>query len=164
MKGLFTFDRLLVILTIPVAIFLIIVARDAPRANIPQAIGPHVWPIILLGLIIVCALFLFLQTIREKRKSLPSPADSSPKDDMIWHRKPAVSGALTIMGLLLYSVFLQSVGFIICTTLLVMYQARVIQRGRWVRNILSAVIFSCAIYFSFSRLLLVRLPPGLLDW
>ena len=161
MKDLLTFDRLVVILTIPIAVFLIIVAYEAPRPRMPQAIGPHVWPIGILGDKIVCAIFLYLQTIREKRKSLPSPAVSSPDIDRKWYGKPAISGALTIVGLLVYAAFLQSVGFIICTTLLVIYQARVIQRGRWVRNIVSAVIFSFAIYFSFDRLLMVGFPPGL---
>ena len=164
MKDLFTFDRLVVILTIPIAVFLIIVAHEAPRPNMPQAIGPHVWPIGILGLMIVCAIFMYLQTIREKRKSLPSPAVSLPDIDVKWYRKPEMTGVLTIVGLLFYTAFLQPVGFIICTSLLVIYQARVIQRGRWGRNIVSAVIFSCAIYFSFDRLLMVKLPPGLLDW
>ncbi len=164
MKDLFTFDRFVVILTIPVAIFLIIVAHKAPRPNMPQAIGPHVWPIGILGLMIVCAVFLYLQTIREKRKSLPRADTSAPEMDRKWYRKPEMTGVLTIAGLLLYVVSLNAVGFIICTSLLVIYQARVIQKGKWVRNIVSALIFSFAIYFAMSKLLMMRLPPGLLDW
>jgi putative tricarboxylic transport membrane protein len=163
MKGLFTFDRLVAILTIPIAVFLIIVAYKAPRPNMPQIIGPHVWPIGILGLMIVCAIFLYFQTIREKRKSLPKDTSASELE-VKWHRKPEITGVLTIAGLLVYTLFLQSLGFIICTSLLVIYQTRVIQKGKWVRNIASAVIFSLAIYFAMSKLLMMRLPPGLLDW
>jgi hypothetical protein len=158
------FDRIVVFLTIPIAVFLIIVAYEAPRPNMPQAVGPQVWPIGILGLMIICAVFLFLRTIREKREAPLAPGVSSPETVAVWYKKPGLSGALTIAGLLVYAAFLQSVGFIICTTLLVIYQARVIQKGKWPRNIVSAVIFSCAIYFALSKLLMVRLPPGLLDW
>jgi putative tricarboxylic transport membrane protein len=164
MKNLFTFDRFVVILTIPVAIFLIIVAYKAPRPNMPQVIGPHVWPIGILGLMIVCAIFLYLQTIREKRKALPRVETSIPEMDSEWYKRPEMTGVLTIVGLVLYVVSLQAVGFIICTSLLVIYQAQVIQKGKWVRNIVSAVIFSAAIYYAMSKLLMMRLPPGLLDW
>jgi putative tricarboxylic transport membrane protein len=163
MKGLFTFDRLVAILTIPIAVFLIIVAYKAPRPNMPQIIGPHAWPIGILALMIVCAIFLYFQTIREKRKSLPKDTSASELE-VKWHRKPEITGVLTIAGLLVYTLFLQSLGFIICTSLLVIYQTRVIQKGKWVRNIASAVIFSLAIYFAMSKLLMMRLPPGLLDW
>jgi putative tricarboxylic transport membrane protein len=164
MKNLFTFDRLVVILTIPIAVFLIIVAYNAPRPNMPQIVGPHVWPIVILSLMIVCAIFLYLQTIREKREALPQAAASAPEMDRKWYRKPEMTGVLTIAGLVLYTALLESVGFIICTSLLVIFQARVIQKGKWVRNISSAVIFSIAIYFAMSKLLMMRLPPGLLDW
>jgi putative tricarboxylic transport membrane protein len=164
MKNLFTFDRLVAILTIPIAVFLIIVAHEAPRPNMPQAIGPHVWPIGILGLMIVCAVFLYLQTIREKREALSQTAASAPEMDRKWYRNPEMTGVLTIAGLVLYTAFLESVGFIICTSLLVIFQARIIQKGKWVRNIVSGVIFSLAIYFAMSKLLMMRLPPGLLDW
>lgn len=165
MKKLFTFNRLLPILTIPVAVFLITVAHQAPRPNLPQAVGPHVWPIILLSLLIICAVFLFLQAIRDERKSLP-PTEDTPagERDLEWYRKPAITGLYTIVGVLLYAIFLESVGFILCTFLIVLYQTRVIQKGKWFRNIATSLLFSLACYFAMTKLLLMRLPPGLLDW
>jgi Na+/melibiose symporter-like transporter len=164
MKHRIQFDHLVVILTILVGVFLIIVAYKAPTPDIPQQMGPHVWPILILTLLIVCAILLFFQTLSERRKSLPSPDPAPTEGDMKWYRKPEVSAVLTILGLVFYGVFLQSLGFIICTSALAVYQARVLERGRWIRNIVSSVLFSVAIYFSFAKLLMVRLPPGLLDW
>ncbi len=164
MKHRVQFDDWVVILTILGGVFLIIVEYKEPTPDIPQQMGPHVWPILVLTLLIVCAVFLFFHTRSEKRKSLPSPDLSATERDMKWYRKPEVSAVLTILGLVFYGVFLDSLGFIICTSLLAIYQARVLERGRWVRNIVSSVLFSVAIYFSFAKLLMVRLPPGLLDW
>lgn len=162
MKGRVNFDDWVVISTILGGIFLIVVEYKEPTPDIPQQMGPHVWPILVLTLLIVCAIFLFFQSHSEKRKSSASPAPAPTEER--WYRKPEMSGLLTILGLVFYGVFLDSLGFIICTSLLAIYQARVLERGRWVRNIVSSVLFSVAIYFSFAKLLLVRLPPGLLDW
>jgi putative tricarboxylic transport membrane protein len=165
MKKLLTFNRLLPILTIPVAVFLITVAYQAPRPNLPAAVGPHVWPIILLCLLSVCSVFLFLQAIRDERESSPLTEDARARErDLEWYRKPAITGAYTIVGVLLYAILLESVGFIICTFLIVLYQTRVIQKGKWFRNIATSLLFSLACYFAMTKLLLMRLPPGLLDW
>jgi Na+/H+ antiporter NhaD/arsenite permease-like protein len=163
MKRLIQFDCLFAIVAIPVAVFLIIVSYHAPRPEILQKIPPHLWPIGLFGLLILCCLVLLIQALSEKEEPAPSTDRSSPETDRQWYRKPAMSGMLTILGLVLYGVFLKPVGFIICTALLVIYQARILQRGKWVRNIVSAVIFSVATYFT-TKLLLIQLPAGILPW
>ncbi len=165
MKHRIKFDDWVVISTILGGIFLIIMAYKEPTPDIPQQMGPHVWPILVLTLLIICAIFLFFQSHSEKRKSPASP-DLIPTEEREtkWYRKPEMSGLLTILGLVFYGVFLDFLGFIICTSLLAVYQARVLEHGRWVRNIVSSVLFSAGIYFSFAKLLMVRLPPGLLDW
>lgn len=187
MKNVNKFDLLFAVLIMPVSVFLINVAYKTPRPDVLMIVGPHIWPIGLLGILIVCAILLFLQTISERRQPLHSPDPSSieieedgkiikrrielpghtspvtPSDTATkWYRKPELSVILTVLGLLLYGVFLESVGFIICTSLLVIYQSRVLQRGRWVRNIVTGVIFSVVTYVTFSKVLLVTLPPGLL--
>jgi len=168
MKNIFNFNRLVAVLTIPIAMFLIVLAYRAPRPNVPQIVGPHVWPISILGLMIICAIFLFLQTIRKKEGPSPCAAapvsDTDPDVDLKWYRKPEMTAVLTIAGLLVYAFLLGTFGFLICTILLVVYQTRVIQKGHWARNIITAVIFSLAVYFGMTKLLMVNLPPGLLGW
>lgn len=164
MKHLLSFDHLVAILTIPIAIFLIIVEYETPRATIPQAIGPHVWPIGLLGLLIVSAIVLFFHATYVKRKSLPSTDLSSTQTGVKWYKRTWTAVVMIVLGLVLYALFLQSVGFIICTSLLVIYQTRVLQPGRWVRNIVIGVVFSVGVYFIFVKILNVMLPAGLLGW
>ena len=164
MKHSISFDHLVAILAIPIAIFLIIVEYETPRATIPQAIGPHVWPIGLLGLLIVSAIVLFFHATYAKRKSLPSIVLSSTQTGVKWYKRPQMAVVMVLLGLVLYALFLQSVGFIICTFLLVIYQARVLQPGRWVRNIVIGAIFSVSVYFIFVKILNVMLPSGLLGW
>ena len=72
--------------------------------------------------------------------------------------------ALTIAGLVVYALLLETVGFLLCTILLVLYQTRVIQKDHWVRNVATAVIFSLVVYFGMTKLLAVKLPEGFLGW
>jgi putative tricarboxylic transport membrane protein len=71
---------------------------------------------------------------------------------------------LTVAGLLVYALLLEALGFLLSTILLVLYQTRVIQRDHWVRNVVTAVIFSLVLYFGMTRLLSVKLPEGVLGW
>ena len=158
--------RVLPILTIAISIVLILVALQAPRPNIPMAIGPHVWPICILSLLIVCAVALLWQPNRQEPKSLASAESTfgvAPTASR-WYGKPEMAVALTIVGLVVYALLLETVGFLVCTMLLVLYQTRVIQKDHWVRNIATAVIFSPLLYFGMTKLLAVKLPAGFLGW
>jgi hypothetical protein len=158
--------RLVPILTIVISIALIVVALQAPRPNIPMAIGPHVWPICILSLLIVCAVALLWQPNRQEPRSLASAESTSGVAGTAsrLYGKPEMTVALTIVGLVVCALLLETAGFLMCTMLLVLYQARLIQKDHWVRNIATAVIFSALLYFGMTKLLSVKLPEGFLGW
>ncbi len=158
--------RVLPILTIAISIVLVLVALQAPRPNIPMVIGPHVWPICILILLIVCAVALLWQPNRQEPKSLEVAESTSGVAGTAsrWYGKPEMTVALTIVGLVVCALLLETAGFLICTMLLVLYQARLIQKDHWVRNIATAVIFSASLHFGMTRLLAVKLPAGFLGW
>jgi len=165
-KRWLTADRLAAMLTIPIGMALIFVALQAPRPNIPMAIGPHVWPICILILLIACAVPLLWRRAGETEEvplaSLTSTARAAGEPS--WYAKPGMAALLTVGGLLVYALLLEALGFLLCTILLVLYQTRVIQQGRWFRNIATAVIFSLVLYFGMTELLSVKLPAGVLGW
>ena len=75
-----------------------------------------------------------------------------------------MAALLTVAGLVAYTLLLETLGFLLGTILLVLYQTRVIQRGHWVRNVATAVIFSVLLHFGMTQMLAVRLPVGVLGW
>lgn len=166
-KRWLTADRLAAVLTIPIGVVLIFVALQAPRPNIPMVIGPHVWPICILILLIACAVPLLLWRRGGETKEVPlasPPLTAGAAGESSWYAKPAMAALLTVAGLLVYTLLLEALGFLLCTILLVLYQTRVIQQGHWVRNVATAVIFSLVLYFGMTKLLSVKLPVGLLGW
>jgi len=156
------FDPLLALLSIPIAIFLILVELDTPKANIPQAVGPEVMPIGILILIIVTALVLFLQSAYGKGK--PASLNGSEvkgHSSRSW-RKEYQSVILVLAGLGVYGFIVVPLGFILATSFLIIFEARVLQAGRWVRNAVVGFGFSTGVYLTFVKLLNVMLPAGIL--
>ena len=157
------FDRLVAILTIPVAIFLIVVAYQAPRPNIPQAVGPEFLPIAALSLMILCAIVMFIDSTRSMRRSQP-PQDEPVPQPASGRFKTNMTLVLVIAGLAAYAAILDTIGFIISTTLLVIWSARMFEKGKWVRNVIVSLLFSITVYYCFVNLLEVTLPVGVLGW
>jgi hypothetical protein len=153
-------------LSIPISIALIFVALEAPRPNIPMAVGPHVWPICVLILLIACAVPLLRRAAGETNLAPlgPNTSDAGSAVGPNRYGKPEMAALLTVAGLLVCVLLLETLGFLLCTVLLVLYQSRVIQQGHWVRNSVTAVIFSVLLYFGMTKLLAVKLPVGVPGW
>jgi hypothetical protein len=161
-KGWLRFDPMVALLTIPIALFLIIVQLETPKANIPQAVGPEVMPIAVLVLLMVNGVFLFIRSTSAKKKQASSvgadPSGPSPQADQQKYR----GVILVLLGLIVYGFVLVPAGFILATAFLIIFEARVLQPGRWVRNVVVGVGFSTLVYFTFVKLLSVMLPAGIL--
>ncbi len=161
-KSWVRFDPLLALVSIPVAVFLIFVEVETPKANIPQAVGPEVMPIGILLLLIVNAFALFFQTVYGKGKpsSAAPPTAAEPSSEPWFKKYRAV--LLVLAGLILYGLILVPIGFILATTFLIIYEARLLQPGKWVRNVMAGFGVSVGVYLIFVKLLSVMLPAGLL--
>ena len=158
------FDPLVAILTLPIALFFIYYELDTPKANIPQAIGPEVMPIGILCLLIINAVVLFFVAAFGKGKTAADAEEQAQTEEeagATWRDKYQTL-LLVLLGLIVYAVFLVPLGFIICTAFLLLYEARLLQPGHWVRNVLVAVGFSVGVYLTFVKFLNVMLPAGVL--
>jgi len=149
------------VLTIPIAIFLIIVELHTPVANIPQTVGPAAMPIGILVLLMVNAIFLFIQSTSGRKVSASSPTAKPEAPPLPWVKKNR-GIILVILGLVIYGLILVPIGFILATSFLIIYEARVLQPGRWIRNVVLGVGSSALVYFTFIKLLNVMLPAGIL--
>jgi putative tricarboxylic transport membrane protein len=69
---------------------------------------------------------------------------------------------LVLAGLIVYGFILVPVGFILATTLLIIYEARLLQPGKWVRNAGVGFGMGAGVYLIFVKLLNVMLPAGIL--
>lgn len=69
---------------------------------------------------------------------------------------------LIALVMLFYILLLEWIGFLISSILFFILIARLLGYKRWRVNIITALLFSIIIYFSFNYLLQIQLPQGIL--
>ena len=72
--------------------------------------------------------------------------------------------ACVIAGIIAYSLLLDTVGFLICTFLLVAFYLKVIAARRWPVSLTFAAAVALSAHLFFDVLLKAELPRGLLTW
>lgn len=162
-KSIFHFDRVVALCSILIALFLIHSEYNMPSTMIRQTIGPSFMPIaILVALIFSALLILFtsLQTSRKPPEAEPAPVEAPGKTAAGAYK----AMGMIVLGLLVYAVILVPAGFIISTAVLILWQAQVFERGKWIRNLVVGVLFSVLVYYLFVHILEVMLPPGILSF
>ena len=122
--------------------------------------GPRFVPLIVaVGLLVFGALFLLSTTLRR---------------DRYLGKKAAAEGAAThwpttglvVAILVVYAFILDSLGYIVATAFLFPAEAYVLgsrERRKVLRNLAIGLALGVLVFFSFTELLGVRLPDGLLD-
>jgi hypothetical protein len=100
------------------------------------------------------ALILFVQSFLPE-KGLPDKI-SALWQGMKWHRSLTI--ALVLLG---YILGLESIGFILCSSILIFLMLRVLEKYSWGKSIMISVVASAFSYLIFSVLLKVMLPKGI---
>ncbi len=122
--------------------------------------GPRFFPLIVaVGLLVFGALFLLSTTLRRDRYLGEKAAAEGVATD--WPATGIVAATLVV-----YAILLDPLGYIVATALFFPAMAYVLgSRGRRkvLRNLAIGVALGVLVFFSFTELLGVRLPDGLLD-
>lgn len=133
-------------------------AITMPKTAIRQTVGPEVFPIILAVCVMAAAVALFIKTLKEaplltRRSELPEGEKEDRRTQF-----------LALLGIGVYVIALEPLGYILATAILTIYEAAVFEAGHWVRNVLSGIGFSLGVYAIFVNFLNIVLPRGLFGW
>ncbi len=107
------------------------------------------------GFLTLFALILFFKSFSREKEMQTRIA--ALWEGMNWHR--SVTIAVVVLG---YILGLESIGFIICSFLLIFFMLKVLGNYSWGKAVLISVITTAASYLIFSVLLKVTLPKGIL--
>lgn len=149
---------------------LFVMASNIGDAVRPAPIGPATLPKTLSVLLIVSGLGLVLLGLRH-RPVLGIEADvleigeAEAVEGLIHRDEPRVPpGKLAVMVTLFigYALIFIPLGYMLSTTLYLGVVTTFIDRKRWKRNVVFAVVFAVVVYYAFTELLSVRLPVGIL--
>lgn len=109
-----------------------------------EPVGPRPFPLLLLGLMAICAVMMLLR----KPDSVQWPVASTLKKLL----------ALCVM-LIVYGWLFERLGFALCTTLLT-FGIGMLFGARWWAAALSGAVMGISLFYAFDRLLDVTLPVG----
>lgn len=142
------------------AVFLLVVgsffsfeARNLKIGRIVQP-GPGFFPFWLGLALILLSLALLLRIMRGKM-------DSGGPGEPLWKGLQWPKIMFLLGALLLYAIFLESLGYLLATFLLMFFLFRAVEPQRWSVVIAGSVVTSLFTYILFRLWLQVQLPVGL---
>ena len=122
-------------------------------------LGPRAFPYLLeVGLLIAAAL-LFGEIVRAKKQE-PSGAPAGEKQEV---RHLLIIGAVVVWTCVYIASF-ETLGYVVATTIYLFTLMAFFNRGKWVANGLTPILFCIGTYLLFSAGLGVQLPKGLLKF
>jgi putative tricarboxylic transport membrane protein len=133
-------------------LFLAALSFTSPSAQ-AEAVGPRFFPLVASAVLAVGGLGLVLTSLRAK------DARATGADEETAPLRRLVVVVVMFAGFL---VLFEPVGFLISTTLFMTVMTSYVRLDRWKSNAIVGILTSLVIYFSFTRLLGVGLPVGVL--
>ncbi|HET9405310.1 MAG TPA: tripartite tricarboxylate transporter TctB family protein [Burkholderiales bacterium] len=147
-------DRVIFACTIVIAAVYLYATTLIPSLEIGDPLGPKAFPRLLgIGLLIAAGL-LFVEMWKDRKLQAPAPAAAAPRDVRhLW----ILAGVVVWTGV--YYALLEKLGYIVDSTIYLFALMAWFNRGKWVANGLTAVLYSVLSYIMFVKLD-VNLPRG----
>ena len=148
-------DRVIVVCTVIIAAVYFYATTLIPSLEIGDPLGPKAFPRLLGAALLISAGLLALEIWKESKARAPQAAPAGPGDlRTVW-----VVAGVSVWTAVYYLVF-EQLGYVVATTLFLLALMAWFHRGKWVANVLTAVLFSVLSYVMFVKLD-VNLPRGI---
>ncbi|MEX2450459.1 MAG: tripartite tricarboxylate transporter TctB family protein [Rhodospirillales bacterium] len=154
-------DRILGSGVVALALGYLFATYQLPVDKTGDPIGPQMFPYMIGIGILVCGIWILLESFYKKQTAgdAPSARESS---DYVKSRPLAAIGVLAWAAT--YFALFEVLGFAISCSIFLFGMTSFFNRGKWLINGLVSVIFSFGIFYAFTQLLDVKLAPGPLPY
>jgi putative tricarboxylic transport membrane protein len=152
-------DRIVIICAVLLAAVYAFATEQIPTLEIGDPMGAKAIPRLLTVALLVSAGLLWLES-RIAAKN-PAPAESVEPAGARHYRWVIF---VSVLWTVLYFAVFESVGYAISTSIYLLALMAYFNRGRWMVNVLSAVLFSFGSYLAFTRFFGSTLPSGILPF
>jgi putative tricarboxylic transport membrane protein len=150
-------DRVICAAALLLAAVYLYAAAQIPSLQIGDPLGPKAFPRLLGAGLIVSAVLLFIETVRGDRRETAAPA-AGAKRQTFWIIA-AVVGWTT-----LYLVLFDKAGYVVASAAYLLGLMAYFNRGKWLANVLTSLLFCVLSYLLFTKALGVALPKGVLPF
>jgi putative tricarboxylic transport membrane protein len=149
-------DRVIFVLILVLAGLYFWATQQIPSLEIGDPLGPKAFPRLLgIGLLVTAA--LLAAEMWKARKEPRQPAQAGLKGEAM------VVGGVAVWTWLYFLVF-EPFGFMIATALYLLGLTNYFNRGKWVMNVSTSILFPVCAYFLFTKGLGVNLARGFLPF
>ena len=138
----------------------VIVLIDTKNMVVPPgsgSVGPQVFPTIIGIFIVAVAIFLAIEVLRGNYGQPEGTEFGEIKTKTDFKTLGIVSGSI-----LTYPFLIERAGFVIASTVVFFGVGFAYGARKLIKNLAIAVIFALVVYLTFTKLLSVELPPGIL--
>ncbi|MCC7082766.1 MAG: tripartite tricarboxylate transporter TctB family protein [Burkholderiales bacterium] len=152
-------DRVILACTVILTLVYMYATTQIPVLEIGDPLGPKAFPWLLgIAMLVACG-FLGAEIWRARQKDDDTLAGEEPQFD----RKvvPVLLAIVIWSGC--YFLAFEKLGYIVATVIYLLPMMAWFNRGKWIANIASALLFASLTYFLFVELE-VRLPQGILPF
>jgi putative tricarboxylic transport membrane protein len=133
----------------------ILVAWSTSQMRVPPMhakVGPQVFPYFAAAALAFLGACFIVQALRDSSDKLVADTE-----DTGW-----MSLIFVVLGFVIEIALIKTLGFILASTLLFLCVAYGFGSRNYLRDVVVAVLLSCAAYFTFTKLLNLQLPAGIL--
>jgi len=153
-------DRIIFVCTLLLAGVYFWATAQIPSLELGDPLGPKAFPRILgIGLLIAAAMLLG-EILRDRRKT-KSGAQSAAV--LTWEPHDWVVVCVAVWTAVYVFIF-EHAGYMLATAIYLLALTAYFNRGRWVMNVSTSVLFAAGSYFSFTQLLGVSLARGIIPF
>jgi putative tricarboxylic transport membrane protein len=141
-----TFDRFAGIAFLLIGLLFVFESLRLSKSSYGSAVGPDIFPIGLGVFLILLSLRLLYETFQYQAKANNGEGVQYIKFVIIF------------VSALLYIVLLEPLGYVITTFLFLLVAFQTMERGKWIKSIVIALLFSAGVYYFFAEFLGGSLP------
>lgn len=148
-------DSLLGLIIFIIGSIYLVLTLQLKEASIGNPVEPKYFPFIISVLLIVLGVYFLLKTgISQLKVSVQNIKDALNLEGDIY-----LTIAITSINCIVYALLFKKIGYILSTFVFLEVMLYLTRKEKWVSNIIVSTLFSIIIYFVFSKLLGVVLPP-----
>ena len=154
-------DRVIFVCTLVLAAAYFYATEQLPTLEIGDPLGPKAFPRLLGVGLVLAAILLFFEMVKA-RKTAPANRETvreEPPDP----GAPKIVAGVAVWTFLYFLVF-EKLGYILATTAYLLPLMAYFNKGKWIANVLTAVLFCVGSYVMFVKVLGVNLAPGILPF
>ncbi len=131
-------------------------AVQFPEVTAGDRTGPKLFPLIIGSIAMIAGALL---CINDRKHKNPDPVEwNFAADRAVWSKIIIIM----ILGVI-YGLVLDSWGYLVATTAFMFFATMLINRGRFIQNILLSVLFPVITYAAFAIALKLSLPRGIIE-